>query len=66
MLTAVAISPLPFIISAFGYAYLAIVFVADVVLLYGVVMSRSAPSTASSVIKYGMLVVLVAYIIGGI
>lgn len=66
MLTAVAISPLPFIISAFGYAYLAVVFVADVVLLYGVAMSRSAPSTASSIIKYGMLVVLVAYVIGGI
>jgi geranylgeranylglycerol-phosphate geranylgeranyltransferase len=66
MLTAVAISPLPFIISAFGYVYLAVVLVADVVLLYGVAMSRSAPSTASSVIKYGMLVVLIAYIIGGI
>lgn len=66
MLAAVAISPLPFIISALGYAYLGIVLVADAILLYGVALSRSAPSTASSLIKYGMLVVLVAYIIGGI
>jgi geranylgeranylglycerol-phosphate geranylgeranyltransferase len=66
MIAAVAISPIPFIISALGYAYLGIVFIADVILLYGVATSRSAPSTASSVIKYGMLVVLVAYIVGGI
>ena len=66
MLAAVAISPIPFIISALGYAYLGIVLIADVILLYGVVQSRSAPSKASSLIKYGMLVVLVAYIIGGI
>lgn len=66
MLAAVAISPLPFIISTLGYVYLGIVLVADVILLYGVVLSRSAPSTASSLMKYGMLVVLVAYVLGGI
>ncbi|MEI7827861.1 MAG: geranylgeranylglycerol-phosphate geranylgeranyltransferase [Euryarchaeota archaeon] len=66
MLAAVAISPLPFIISALGYVYLGIVFVADVILLYGVALSRSAPSTASKLMKYGMLVVLVAYVLGGI
>jgi geranylgeranylglycerol-phosphate geranylgeranyltransferase len=66
MLVAVAISPLPFVISALGSAYLGIVVVADGILLYGVALSWSAPSRASSLIKYGMLVVLLAYIIGGI
>jgi geranylgeranylglycerol-phosphate geranylgeranyltransferase len=66
MLAAVAISPLPFILATLGYAYLGIVVLADAILLYGVALSRRAPSTASSLIKYGMLVVLVAYIFGGI
>jgi len=66
MLAAVAVSPLPFIIGASGYPYLVIVIAADVTLLYGIVLSRSAPARASTVIKYGMLMVLFAYVIGGI
>jgi len=66
MLAAVAVSPLPFIIGASGYPYLVIVIAADVTLLYGIVLSRSAPGRASTVIKYGMLVVLLAYVVGGI
>jgi geranylgeranylglycerol-phosphate geranylgeranyltransferase len=66
MLAAVAISPLPFITSTLGFAYLGIVVLADSILLYGVSLSWSAPSRASALIKYGMLVVLLAYIIGGI
>ncbi len=64
MLTAVAISPLPFIVSTLGPAYLAIVILADSILLYGIALSWRAPSRASVLIKYGMLVVLLAYIIG--
>ena len=66
MLAAVAISPLPFVISTLGPAYLVIIVVADSILLYGVSQSWRAPSRASALIKYGMLVVLLAYIIGGI
>ncbi|MGZ4849465.1 MAG: geranylgeranylglycerol-phosphate geranylgeranyltransferase, partial [Halobacteriota archaeon] len=69
MLVAVAISPLPFIIGAFGasgYPYLGIVIAADVILLYGVTLSLSDPARASTVIKYGMVVVLLAYVVGGI
>ena len=66
MLAAVAISPLPFVIGVFGYPYLVIVLIADIILLYGVVLSRSAPSMASAVMKYGMLAVLFAYVVGGI
>jgi len=66
MLAAVVVSPLPFIIGAFGYSYLGTVIAADVILLYGVALSRSAPARASTVIRYGMLVVLLAYVVGGI
>ena len=66
MLAAVAISPLPFIIGASGYPYLGIVIAADAILLYGVTLSWSDPAKASTVIKYGMVVVLLAYVVGGI
>jgi geranylgeranylglycerol-phosphate geranylgeranyltransferase len=66
MLAAVAISPLPYVISILGPAYLGIIVVADSILLYGSLLSWSAPSRASAIIKYGMLIVLLAYIIGGI
>jgi geranylgeranylglycerol-phosphate geranylgeranyltransferase len=66
MLAAVAISPLPYIISILGPAYLGIIVVADFILLYGLFLSWSAPSRASAIIKYGMLIVLLAYIIGAI
>jgi geranylgeranylglycerol-phosphate geranylgeranyltransferase len=65
MLAAVAISPLPYIISILGPAYLGIVIVADLILIYGLLLSWSVPSGASAIIKYGMLIVLLAYIIGG-
>jgi geranylgeranylglycerol-phosphate geranylgeranyltransferase len=66
MLVAVAISPLPFLIGAFGFSYLVIVIAADVILLYGISLSRSAPGRSSTVVKYGMLAVLFAYVVGGI
>jgi geranylgeranylglycerol-phosphate geranylgeranyltransferase len=66
MLAAVAVSPLPYIISILGPAYLGIVVVADLILLYGILLSWSAPLRASTIIKYGMLIVLLAYIFGGI
>ena len=66
MLAAVAISPLPYAISILGPAYLGIIVLADSILLYGALLSWRAPSRASAIIKYGMFVVLLAYIIGGI
>ncbi|MGZ5521200.1 MAG: geranylgeranylglycerol-phosphate geranylgeranyltransferase, partial [Halobacteriota archaeon] len=66
MLAAVAISPLPYVISILGPAYLGIIVLADSILLYGALLSWRAPSRASAFIKYGMFVVLLAYIVGGI
>jgi len=64
MLAAIAFSPLPFILSEFGYVYLCIVGVADAILLYAVAASWTAPVLSSRIIKYGMILVLVAYIVG--
>jgi geranylgeranylglycerol-phosphate geranylgeranyltransferase len=64
MLAAVVISPLLFVIGAVGPAYVGIVIIADALLLYGSALSWSAPAKASELIKYGMLVVLVAYLAG--
>ena len=66
MLAAVAISPLPFVTGTFGSLYLVIVIAADVILLCGTAISPSAPGRASTVIKYGMVAVLLAYVVGGI
>jgi len=64
MLAAVVISPLPFVLGALGPAYLGIVIIADVILLCSSALAWSAPARASEFIKYGMLVVLVAYLAG--
>jgi geranylgeranylglycerol-phosphate geranylgeranyltransferase len=64
MLAAVVISPLPFIIGALGSAYLGIVVIGGVILLYSSALSWSSPSKASELIKYAMLVVLLAYLVG--
>jgi geranylgeranylglycerol-phosphate geranylgeranyltransferase len=66
MFVAVVLSPIPFLISAFGWAYLSIVVVADIILMYSVGLSWSSPTKASTYIKYGMVVVLMAYVFGRI
>lgn len=66
MFVAVVISPIPFLISAFGWAYLSIVVVADIILMYSIALSWTSPTKASTYIKYGMLAVLMAYIFGRI
>ncbi len=66
MLIAVAVSPIPFIISAFGFTYLGIVAVADVVLLAAVAFSWASAARSARYMKYGMALVLVAYVIGRI
>lgn len=64
MCFAIALSPIPFLVSRFGYLYLSIIIIADIILAYSIALSRTSPSTASTYIKYGMLIVLAAYIFG--
>ncbi|HYA60916.1 MAG TPA: geranylgeranylglycerol-phosphate geranylgeranyltransferase [Candidatus Acidoferrum sp.] len=66
MFVAVVISPIPFLISAFGWVYLSIVVVADIILIYSITLSWKSPTKASTYIKYGMFAVLMAYILGRI
>ena len=66
MFVAVVISPIPFLISAFGWAYLSIVVVADIILMYSITLSWKSPTKASTYIKYGMFAALMAYILGRI
>jgi geranylgeranylglycerol-phosphate geranylgeranyltransferase len=66
MFFAISLSPVPFLVSTFGYLYLSIIVIADTILMYSIALSWTSPSKASTYIKYGMLVVLVAYIFGRI
>jgi geranylgeranylglycerol-phosphate geranylgeranyltransferase len=66
MFFAVILSPVPFLVSTFGYLYLSIIIIADIILMYSIALSWTSPSKASTYIKYGMLVVLAAYIFGRI
>ncbi len=64
MLAAVALSPIPFVISAFGVTYLGIIVVADVVLLAAAAYSWTSVARSARYMKFGMALVLAAYIIG--
>ncbi len=64
MVLAVIVSPLPFLIAAFGLTYLVIVAVADAVLLVAAAFARTSASRSALYMKYGMALVLVAYVIG--
>jgi geranylgeranylglycerol-phosphate geranylgeranyltransferase len=66
MFFAVILSPVPFLVSRFGHLYLCIIIIADIILTYSIALSWTSPSKASTYIKYGMLVVLAAYIFGRI
>ncbi len=66
MLLAVAVSPLPFLIGAFGLTYLVIVAIADAVLLAATAFAWTSASRSALYMKYGMALVLVAYVIGTI
>jgi geranylgeranylglycerol-phosphate geranylgeranyltransferase len=66
MFFAIILSPIPFLVSTFGYLYLSIIIIADIILIYSIALSWTSPSKASTYIKYGMLVVLAAYIFGRI
>ncbi|MDD1720892.1 MAG: UbiA family prenyltransferase [Euryarchaeota archaeon] len=66
MLIAVAVSPIPFIISAFGFTYLSIIAVADVALLAAAAFSWKSAASSARYMKYGMVIVLAAYVLGRI
>ncbi|MDI6888431.1 MAG: geranylgeranylglycerol-phosphate geranylgeranyltransferase [Methanocellales archaeon] len=64
VIMAVILSPLPIVLSNFGISYLATVTLADVILLLGITIIEKYPARSSSLLKGGMMVALLAFIVG--
>jgi geranylgeranylglycerol-phosphate geranylgeranyltransferase len=63
---AVALSPVPYLTSMFGTGYLLVVLAADAIFIYCSIVHFRNPTRGQQLAKYGMLVALVAFLIGGI
>lgn len=61
---AVLASPVPYLRGTFGVAYLVAVAPADAIMLYAASRSFDDVSTGASVLKYGMFVATVAFVVG--
>ena len=64
LVAAVLASPLPYLWTTFGVAYLAAVAPADAVMLYAAYESFDDPSAGQSHLKYGMFLAAVAFVVG--
>ncbi len=64
VIMAVILSPLPIVLGNFGTSYLVIVTLADVILLLGITAIEKYPAKSSSFLKGGMMVALLAFIVG--
>ncbi|QAU13877.1 geranylgeranylglycerol-phosphate geranylgeranyltransferase [Halorubrum sp. BOL3-1] len=64
LVVAVAASPVPYLSGTFGAAYLAVVAVADAVMLYATHESFVDPAAAQSRFKYGTFLAAAAFVIG--
>jgi geranylgeranylglycerol-phosphate geranylgeranyltransferase len=64
LLVAVAVSPLPFVAGTLGAAYLAVVAVADAVMLYATYESFDDPGAAQRRFKYGTFLAAAAFVVG--
>jgi len=62
----VVLSIVPIVLGLFGWAYLAIVIVADTTFIYSGLYSARNPGRAQRAAKYGMVVALVAFLTGGL
>ncbi|MFW6458906.1 MAG: geranylgeranylglycerol-phosphate geranylgeranyltransferase [Halodesulfurarchaeum sp.] len=61
---AVAASPLPYVTGLFGFAYLALVVPADLVMIAALLKSRADPTVSQQWLKYGMFLAALAFIVG--
>ncbi len=66
ILLAVALSPQPYLAGIFGIGYLVVVAVADAIFIYSSIVQFRSPKQSQTLIKVGMLVALVSFLIGGI
>lgn len=65
-LSAVGLSFLPYWNGLFGIEYLAAVLVADAIFIYSSIVHFQNPKRGQTLAKYGMLVALIAFLIGGL
>jgi geranylgeranylglycerol-phosphate geranylgeranyltransferase len=65
-LAAVSLSPVPYLTNIFGAGYLLVVLAADAIFIYCSIVHFRNPTRGQKFAKYGMLVALVAFLIGGI
>lgn len=65
-LAAVALSPIPYFDGTFGIWYLAAVAFADAIFIYCSIVHFENPTRGQKLAKYGMLLALVAFLIGGV
>jgi geranylgeranylglycerol-phosphate geranylgeranyltransferase len=66
ILAAVLLSPWPYFTGAMGWPYLAVVIVADVAFIYSLSFVRSSPHNAQSIHKVGMMLALLAFLVGSL
>jgi len=66
IMAAIALSPEPFLTDKFGIGYMVMVLVADAIFIYASVVQFRNPRQGQKSAKYGMLVALLAFLIGGI
>ncbi len=66
ILTAVALSPIPYLFFSFSIIYLIVVLFSDGIFIYASIIQFRDPHKGQKFTKYGMLVGLLAYLIGGL
>ncbi|WP_259519616.1 geranylgeranylglycerol-phosphate geranylgeranyltransferase [Halanaeroarchaeum sp. HSR-CO] len=64
LVIAVAASPMPFLWGIFGLPYLVVVVPADVVMVAAVVLAFDDPTTGQQLLKYGMFLAAMAFVVG--
>jgi geranylgeranylglycerol-phosphate geranylgeranyltransferase len=65
-LGAVALSPIPYLAGFLGWPYMAVVVIADAIFIYSAIVHFRSPKQGQYWAKIGMLVALVAFLVGGI
>ncbi|MEW6069338.1 MAG: UbiA family prenyltransferase [Candidatus Thermoplasmatota archaeon] len=66
LITAIALSTLPYILKIFDWIYLVIILPADVIFIYSISLFLKYPAKASTMIKLGMAIALFGFIINSI
>lgn len=64
LLLSVALSPIPYVILNFNLAYVFLVSITDLMFIYSIIIQFKDPKNSRKIIKIGMLIALIAFIVG--